>query len=591
MNAGSPQQPRQLHPALRGAAALIGLIALIYLCHAGSLHYGLFMDDHVHFQQLRECDWSPAGLTGACRLELVGGIVDVWFLPDCTLRFFRPLAFGLMKLTYTLTGWDPVGMHAASLAWHTLVCILLMLLLRQLGAGALLAWGVAALFAVHPGHVATVQWIACQTELMGTAFILAAALCYLRFRGWSTEGDDNRSLRQRLPWAIACLLFFVAALGCRENTLLLPVVLVSVELLLWRRRRREIGGVYAAFALVAVAYLVLRWQMLGPGAVPPKPYVFGPTDAGFIRHVVDKACYYLLGEFLLVPCVPFAGLAYLRERPLVLYGLTLVVLAALVLIYWGCWRKRPGLLGPAWLFGFMLPVLPVFAAPHHLYMPGIGWAITVMLILKLIGGAVTRVNWRRQAAMWTSLILLGAALGAVTLSFGQALDAAQRVEDLVVDEVVANAPRLHDGDTLYFVNLPIIAYCVGPAVERVTGHHDLEIRPLTWAPRVLGFVGSDVDCEITWHDPRTFDVRLAGDRYFAGPLGAIVRAAGVRDAVPQTPASRDQHGFSVAVVAHEGMEVTDFRFTFERPLTDTDVHLYWGSRVLWAFELEPEATP
>lgn len=591
MIAGPPQQPRRLHPALRDAAALAGLIGLILLCHAGSLHYGLFMDDHVHFQQLQDCDWSFAGLTDACRLEIVGGIVDVWFLPDCTLRFFRPLAFGLMKLTYTLAGWDPLGMHVASLAWHALVCVLLMLLLRQLGAGALLAWGVAALFAVHPGHVATVQWLACQTELMGTAFVLGAALSYLRFRGWSNEGEDNRPVWRRLLWAIACLLLFLAALGCRENTIMLPAVLIGVECLLWRRRWREAIGLYVAFAILGVAYLIVRWHALGPGAVPPKPYVIGIADAGFIRHALDKACYYLLGEFLLVPCVPFAGLAYLRERPLVLYGLTLLVVAVIVLVYWGCRRKRPGLLGPAWLVGFMAPVLPVFAAPHHLYLPGIGWAITTMLILKRIGGVATRVNWRRQTAMWTCLVLLGTALGAVSLSFSQAFDAAQRVEDLVVDEVAASAPRLHDGDTLYFVNLPIIAYCAGPAVERATGLRDLEVRPLTWAPRVLGLVGSDVGVEITWRDARTFEVHLVGDRYFAGPMGSIVRAAGTHSTVTQTPASRAEHGFQVEALQSDGIEISALRFTFDRPIADAHLHLYWGSRRLWAFELEPDGTP
>src|SRR4030095_14791751 len=98
-------------PALRGSRAAmilagLGLIGLIAGLHGRSVTHGLFLDDHAHYKQLRECDWSLRGLTDACRLDLVGasGYIDLWWLPDVTLRFFRPVAFALMKVTYTLSG-------------------------------------------------------------------------------------------------------------------------------------------------------------------------------------------------------------------------------------------------------------------------------------------------------------------------------------------------------------------------------------------------------------------------------------------------------------------------------------------------------
>ena len=98
--------------------AVIGLAALIFVLHGRAVTYGLFMDDYAHYRQLGECGWSLGELTRACQLELVGGVIELWWMPECTLRFFRPLAFGIMKLTYTLSGWSPAAMHVASLTWH-----------------------------------------------------------------------------------------------------------------------------------------------------------------------------------------------------------------------------------------------------------------------------------------------------------------------------------------------------------------------------------------------------------------------------------------------------------------------------------------
>lgn len=589
MNAWRALDRVRRHPAARDTLAVGLLAAIIFTLHHQSLHYGLFMDDHAHCRQLQECDWSLAGLTGACRLELVGGVADLWFMPDCTLRFFRPLAFGFMKLTYTLSGWDPFAMHVASLGWHLLACTLLMVLLRRLGASAWLSWAVAGLFAAHPAQLATVQWIACQTEMMVTVFLLGATLCYLRFRGWNAE--PGQPPRGAYGWAAACVLLFTAALGCRENAIMFPAVMLGVEHLLWRQRTRQAVVLWIVLGTVVVIYWVVRSSYLAGAALPPKPYVIPLSDPGFLRFLFDKVCYYLLGEFLLAPSVPFAGLDYLRGRPLAFYGLSAAVVVLLVAVYARYLRRRPGLLAPAWLLGFMAPVLPVFAAPHHLYLPGIGWAITAMLILRGIGG--TAAGWfrLRRIGMWICILLLGALFGVCTLAFGGVLDTAQQVEDKVATEVATARRGLRDGDTLYLVNLPLIAHYVRLDVERRSGLHDLTAHVLTWSPRVLGLVGTGISSEITWVDERTIEVRIAGDRYFGGPLGRMVAETlgPTETGRPSWPARGE--GFLVEVLEEDDEGISALRFTFDEPVSQAGRHLFWGSRVRWALELEPDLTP
>lgn len=573
---------------LIGAVLLLG--GLIALLHGPAVRAGLFMDDHAHFRQLRECDWSLAGLTAACRLELVGGTIELWWLPPTTLRFFRPVAFGLMKLTYTLTGWSPAALHVASLAWHLATCVLLMLLLWRLGAARWLAWAVAALFAIHPAHLATVQWIACQSELMVTAFLLAALLCFARFRGWPGFVPDAAPLAAKagIGWAVASVAFFLLALGCRENAVMFPLVVATGEIVVRRRRAVRRGGtLYAVFGVLLLVYFAVRASLLGGAALPQRPYVMPPGDPDFARFVFDKGLYYLLGEYLLIPCVPIGGLPFFEARPLMFYGLAafVVLIVLLVCLRWG--KGLPGLMGPAWLLGFMLPVLPVFASPHHLYLPGIGWAVTMMLALRGVGarsptmaGVVARL---RRPAMWTCVLALGALFGAATFCFGLAFQAGHGVEDCLAEEIAAAPSGLQDGDVLYAANLPVLGHYARLAVEERTGRRNLRLIPLTWSTRLLG---PATPTALTWIDDHTIEVRVAGDRYFGGVLGLLVREATGHEIPAEVDRTRDL-GFRVRVLERDAAGISALRFEFQRPPVHPGIHLFWASRTRWAYEAKP----
>lgn len=584
-------RPTRTPPRRRIIWAALGLAALITLLHGRAIGYGWFMDDHAHFRQLRDCGWSLGDLTRACQLELVGGVIELWWMPECTLRFFRPLAFGLMKLTYTLSDWSPVAMHIASLGWHLAASILLMLLLRRLGTRRPLAWTVAALFAIHPGHVATVQWIASQTELIVTTLLLAALLCYAEFRRWPSGSATVAQVGvppARWRWGVACAALFALALGCRENAIVFPFIPLAVEPLMRQRRSRAVLTLFAAFGVTIGVYLALRSHYLGGAALPPRPYVVPPTDPDFFRYVLDKACYYLLGEFLLVPCVPIGGLEYFRARPLAFYGLALLVTIVLVALFIRNRRRVAGVLGPACLLGFMAPVLPAFESPHHLYLPGVGWAILATLLLQGIAGGQagfkSRLTKCRQPLMWLGVVFTGLLFGLTTHFFGLALDTAQAVEDQVVEEI-ATAPRpVKDGDTLYIANLPVIAHYVRLAVEERTGTCDLRVVALTWSPRLLGMV---TPCERTPVDERTIEVRAAKDRYFSGPLKLLIQQA----RLGKTPGTATQptkyRDFTVEVLEGDEDGISALRFVFDRSLAQSGVHLFWGSQTRWAYQVPP----
>ncbi|MCA9244975.1 MAG: hypothetical protein KDA32_13535 [Phycisphaerales bacterium] len=670
----------QLAPPWRLSRVLLGLLAiaaLIALLHGPSARFGLFMDDYAHYQQLRDSGWSLRDLTDSCRLELVGGVIEFWWMPECTLRFFRPLSFAMMKLTYTLTGWDadlgPFVAHFVSLGWHFVVCGLLLALLRVLGCRFGVAWLAVALFAIHPGHVATVQWIAAQTELLVTVFLLGATLCYARARGWqnpigpqaravipaqagiqtlpvipspvntravipaqagiqvaptvagvdprlrgddgSRRGDDGSrrgddgSRRgddggfMRWGWALAALILFAGALGCRENAIMFPAVMLSVELFDYVAERRRSAtdrgkahqskwaarlSLVGASALVAIAYLGLRQWMLGGAALPPKPYIIPPSDPDFLAFVFDKARYYLLGEFLLVPCVPIGGLAYFREHGLTFAALSVLSVAILTVGAWRAWPSRAAVLGAAALIAYMAPVLPAFESPHHLYLPSIGW---VIVIAGALGGfrrpaaapdaAAPRAKGLGAARVMACGML--AVSGVLTYFFSLALEAAGEVEDRVVDEVLSSPAPVKDGDTLYFANLPMIAHYVKLAVELRAGLRDLRVVGLCWAPRLLGVTGPS---ELRRLDGDVFEARVATHRYFSGPFERLTALANAQNPLEISEPQRFD-GYSVELLDRDADGFAGIRFTLERPPGADGLHLFWGSKTRWAWQVTP----
>jgi hypothetical protein len=489
-------------------------------------------------------------------------------------------------------------MHGVSLLWHSLNCVMLLALLRRLGATLPVALYASGLFAVHPGDVASVQWIACQTELIVTAFLIGATLCHARWRGWWAARESVDSSRSYVGatattaekpgwiWLLGSLVFFAAALGCRENAIMLPLVLFIGEFFVRREKFIARLTVFLPYAAIAIGYLALRTYVLGGAALPPKPYVIPPGDPEFLRFVFDKACYYLIGHVLLVPSVPFGGVLYFREHPLAFY---LMSAASAGLLLYGALldRKRmAGCLGLAWMLLFMGPVLPAFEAPHHLYLPGIGWAVIAMLIFRAMLGhaGAERKPWRwRRPLAWTGGLALLVLFGNVTYFAGMTLHAGQMVEDRVVDEIVSAARPVRDGDTLYVANLPCISHYVKLGVEERTGLKNLRVSGLTWAPRLLGNASPS---ELTVVDDRTIELRVTGDRYLSGPFAALARAATGREraVTPQSPVEREE--FRVECLEADPNGISALRFVFAKPLTREGVHLFWGSKIGWAWQVD-----
>ncbi len=160
----------------------------------------------------------------------VEGLKRIWLEPGLVPQYY-PLVFTLFTLEYRLWGLDPAGYHGVNILLHAGNVVLLWVLLRRLKVPC--AWLAAAIFAIHPVHVASVAWIAERKNVLSEFFYLLSMLTYLRFT--FGRGENEKEGNRRWGLYFAAVLLFIGALLSKTVTLTLPAALL---LILWWKKEK-----------------------------------------------------------------------------------------------------------------------------------------------------------------------------------------------------------------------------------------------------------------------------------------------------------------------------------------------------------------
>lgn len=178
--------------------------------------------------------------------------------PGGTTRVLPTLGFALDY--WWSGGLDPAAFKRTSVAVHVITIFVLSLLLRSifLSAGwrqekaAQVALLLAFIWAVHPLQVSSVLYVVQRMQTMGTLFLLLALLAYTSARAAQIEARPARGA------LMAVGLCWLLALGCKEDSALLPAYMLVLELTVFRFRAaapvlaRRIRGAYVCGAIVAM---------------------------------------------------------------------------------------------------------------------------------------------------------------------------------------------------------------------------------------------------------------------------------------------------------------------------------------------------
>src|SRR5262245_53836232 len=318
---------------------------------------------------------------------------SVWEFTGMPARYYRPvMTFGYL-LCYKAFGFWPAGFHLVNVILHAVVVCLIFFLTRRLFGDRVMAFGAAAIFALHPIHTEAVDWIAAVTDLELTCFYLLTFWLYLVPEG------------RRFGWPRWAMLgSFALALLSKEQAATLPILATIFEHF-YREDRlktswaRKFGRYFPLWLLLA-GYIPLRRISLGGFAVTSN--YWGLTVSQMILSAIS-----LVGQYIWKLIWPFQLCAFYvfrtseRVDSAVLLGVISGVL--LVAVFWWLWNHhRLVSFGLIWLMAGLTPVLNpkwlglnVFAE-RYLYLPSLGFCWVMAWGLRSLWRAASgRSVWRK----------------------------------------------------------------------------------------------------------------------------------------------------------------------------------------------------
>ena len=354
------------------ALLLAFLLALAALPYLNTLHNLFVYDDNTqvvnnpylqNFHHLKEIFTTPVW-------SFLGG--------DYPRNYYRPLMSLGYLLCYQLYGPIPWFFHLVNLVVNSLVVLLLFLVTKRMFNDRLLAFVAAGLFAVHPVHSESVDWIAAITDLELALFYL---LTFWFFLGLS-KVRGRRLILSHLLMAVS----FALALLAKEPAVTL-VVLATLYEHSCREDRKETSlrtklSRYGPLWLVALAYLVFRIHFVGGLAGRSQFPFMGPDVAIFSAlALAGQYLWKLLWPATLCAFYTFHMSTSPSDPRVIAGALALMASAFLIFFLWN--RARLVSFGLLFFFVNLAPVLyaPWMAAnvftERYLYLPSVGfcWAL------------------------------------------------------------------------------------------------------------------------------------------------------------------------------------------------------------------------
>ncbi len=344
-------------------------------------------------------------------------------------HLYRPVVCLSFALNYLAGGLDVFGYHVVNLAVHILAALVLYLFLFNLfshtqlkntyGSTAFaLALVSALLWAINPVQTQAVTYIVQRMASMAGLFYILTMYLFLKARLAQSSG-------QRMAWFCATALCALLAFGSKENTALLPVVLLILDALLIRRpRRRELWKYGLLLLLLLCVPLLLAVIMKGTKVLQLQQHVAAYEEGrtfGLAQRLLSQPRAILFYVSLLLYPMPdrlslvhdFLPSAGLLEPPTT--AAALLILVSAVALALALARRHPLLSLCALFFlinhaieGSFLPLELVFE--HRNYIPSMLFFVPLAVIcLKL---------WRGFAGRKTMQVVFGVAFILMLVGLG-----------------------------------------------------------------------------------------------------------------------------------------------------------------------------
>jgi tetratricopeptide (TPR) repeat protein len=201
-------------------------------------------------------------------------------------KLYRPVACLSFAFNYYFGGTKVFGYHLVNLIIHFLSSIFLFLFIyhtlhlplveARYGSNAyFIALLSAALWAVNPVQTQAVTYVVQRmTSMAGMFFIMAM---YFFLKGKTSAAKPSQSVHY-----ILCIVCGILAVGCKENAIMLPVVILLYTLFLFQGVTKKSLKRYSFFLLMALLLCsAIAVVIAGPSILNPKTLIASYQNRGF----------------------------------------------------------------------------------------------------------------------------------------------------------------------------------------------------------------------------------------------------------------------------------------------------------------------
>lgn len=310
-----------------------------------------------------------------------GGAWD-WFGTDC-YGFFRPVKNLLFSVLGCAAPSSPRAWHLASISLFAICIILAERYFRILFNGSPWSAAAAAIWALAPTQVSSVNLLSCINLFVLAAGVLGCLIAYEGARRCGSRVDPRRLLL-----SAACL--FIALLSYESAVVTLALVALHDAFVDGRRfRARTTFVYYGSLALVTAGYLALRFLLGGRNAIPNEN--IAPVSA--LKLSLSSGYFFL--EHLMLFLWPFGKQGILGTFDLSSPAMPLaaavswIVIASVAALAWGLRRRTPvPVFALAWFLIAFAPlsnVVPFYNGPfadYYLIIPSLGPAFALAALAK-----------------------------------------------------------------------------------------------------------------------------------------------------------------------------------------------------------------
>ncbi|QDT34446.1 hypothetical protein [Thalassoglobus polymorphus] len=223
---------------------VLGLVAVTFLVYAPVVNFGFLNWDDTWYIVQNDLikSWNPVNLYKIAT--------------EPVARNFAPLTIGTFLVEHTLWGLWPGGYHLTNVLLHAVNAVLVYSLVERISKNQLAAWGLAALFALHPLQVETVAWISSRKTLLSTTFMLAGLICWLRVERTSRHEG----------WGIIWLLL---GLLSKASVVVVPPIVVAWDVLIGKKKFADSAAkqIIPMFFCVMLIFITMSAQTTIVGGV------------------------------------------------------------------------------------------------------------------------------------------------------------------------------------------------------------------------------------------------------------------------------------------------------------------------------------